>query len=66
MKIAFNDWNQLAGTIKFSVKTKSVFCLAYKFIKPPACSNAPQKTITIKNAIYVTRILSFSILDPSL
>ena len=48
IKIALTDWNQLAGTVKFSVKTKSVFCAAYTFNRPPACSNDPQKTIIIK------------------
>ena len=47
IKIAFTDWNQLAGTKKFPIN-KSVFCLAYTFNNPPACSNEPQKTKIIK------------------
>ena len=37
---------QLAGTSK-KPRLKLVFCSVYKFINPPACSNAPQKIITI-------------------
>ena len=49
IKIALTDWNQLAGIKKLPIN-KSVFCLAYTFNNPPACSNEPQKTITIKKA----------------
>ena len=61
INIAFKDWNQEAGTNQ-PINILSVFSMVYIFIKPPACSNAPQKTITNKNDINKTTTLSFSIL----
>ena len=61
IKSADKDWNHDAGT-SIPINILLVFSLAYRFSKPPACSYAPQKTITIKNEIKRTMILSFSIL----
>src|SRR5690606_26013762 len=56
----FTDWKTEAGTSQ-PKSTLSVFCSAYKFISPPACSNAAQKSIINKKDKSNTKTRSFSI-----
>ena len=62
IKNELTDWNQVAGTVQFRKPiTLFVFSAAYRFIKPPACSNAPQNTMIIRKDNNITLTRSFSI-----
>ncbi len=59
MNSGFSDWNQPAGTSKLP-SMRSVLSFAYRFISPPACSNAAQNSTTNTNSMKITRSRSVS------
>ena len=48
IKKELTDWNTDAGTSNNPKKLRSVFCDAYKFMSPPACSKAAQNKMMSK------------------
>ena len=65
INIAFIDWNTEAGISK-PIRNLLVLSAVYILIRPPACSKAPQNTITSRNDMNKTPTLSFSIFDKGL